>query len=395
MSDICTGNRVGVIDSLEKELSKKCFATHRHQLDWERSSVIEYDFCDHSYAEKPGETERILGSKDISRIAEDWRDSAPAFRFFLDGSRRTYKIADIPIDMQCYPLVAGQVGVGVCERKDRKLSVYGDFHLKTVLSVSRRLDSDGKNAPAWRCFFDNLRTKINENLLRGSHPSFQLDEILFYEANNDDNFEDKAIASIQDYMIELEKKAVSMLVQSHKLNDESWLLKDGSLEYAKVSKGDSFLFSRIRNNYRHVVGVSKSFNPGLVQIGKGSQCKSASRMIAELKPFHRTPAFCYRADRAGGVFAVWYLRLRDSRQMNRNLFDGVVKVEKVLVTKEEEAHGLETAEVDAISAWILNERNPVCYGKDSRWANHLYPIYLTETFVKSQYMSALHFVNLF
>lgn len=117
MSDICTGNRVGVIDSLEKELSKKCFATHRHPLDWERSSVIEYDFCDHSYAEKPGETERILGSKDISRIAEDWRDSAPAFRFFLDGSRRTYKIADIPIDMQCYPLVAGQVGVGVWNEK--------------------------------------------------------------------------------------------------------------------------------------------------------------------------------------------------------------------------------------------------------------------------------------
>jgi len=51
--------------------------------------------------------------------------------------------------------------------------------------------------------------------------------------------------------------------------------------------------------------------------------------------------------------------------------------------------------VDNISAWLVNERNPVCYGKDDRWANHLYPVYLTETFIKSKYRGTAHFLNLF
>ena len=43
--------------------------------------------------------------------------------------------------------------------------------------------------------------------------------------------------------------------------------------------------------------------------------------------------------------------------------------------------------IDIISANIINERNPTCYGTDKRWANHLYPVYVTETFVKSKYIS--------
>ena len=73
----------------------------------------------------------------------------------------------------------------------------------------------------------------------------------------------------------------------------------------------------------------------------------------------------------------------------------MLKIEKVLVTDEEIERGLESSEIDRITANIINERNPVCYGKDQRWANHLYPIYLTETYIKSQYLSDLHFINLF
>ena len=51
--------------------------------------------------------------------------------------------------------------------------------------------------------------------------------------------------------------------------------------------------------------------------------------------------------------------------------------------------------IDLISANILNERNPTCYGTDKRWANHLYPVYLTETFVKSNYINATTFLHLF
>ena len=117
-------------------------------------------------------------------------------------------------------------------------------------------------------------------------------------------------------------------------------------------------------------------------------------MIADLKPHERTPACMYGTDRVEGKFAVWYVRLRKPRQ-SRGPFDGIVKVEKILVSDRELEYGLESSEVDSISAWLVNERNPVCYGKDDRWANHLYPVYLTETFIKSKYRSTAHFINLF
>ena len=52
-------------------------------------------------------------------------------------------------------------------------------------------------------------------------------------------------------------------------------------------------------------------------------------------------------------------------------------------------------EADLLTANILNERNPTCYGKDKRWANHLYPVYLTESYVKSKYLSTELFLHLF
>ena len=66
------------------------------------------------------------------------------------------------------------------------------------------------------------------------------------------------------------------------------------------------------------------------------------------------------------------------------------------LTEEEIAKGgIDTDTVDLISANILNERNPTCYGTDRRWANHLYPVFLTESFVKSKYISTEMFLHLF
>jgi len=83
------------------------------------------------------------------------------------------------------------------------------------------------------------------------------------------------------------------------------------------------------------------------------------------------------------------------REELQSPFDGVLKIEKVLVREQQEEEGLDSDEIDIISANIINERNPVCYGTDKRWAKHLYPVYLTERYIKSQYLSDLHFINLF
>jgi hypothetical protein len=124
--------------------------------------------------------------------------------------------------------------------------------------------------------------------------------------------------------------------------------------------------------------------------------KSNPGFIAELPLFHRTPVACFEdRDFFGDIqFAVWYIRIHD-RSKTRTPFDGIIKVEKILATDEEKRNGMDTDLVDVLSAALINERNPVCYGSDTRWANHLYPVYLTESFVKSKYLSAEAFLHLF
>jgi len=375
-----------VISALEKETERKCFDTFRRCLDHERASLVEYDDFERAFMSEQGETQRYGGPRDISKIARDWLEHEPVFHLFLDGSRRTYKIADIPIGTQVFPIIAGQVGVGVCKRENRCLSACDLFH-HTVLVFPDKLDNDGKNEKQHRAFLANLAEKLN-----AAQKRIKLDALLLYPTQANENFEDKGIARIQEYMVEQEKAMVQSLVQKNLINDRSWLIKDGSLEYSRTSdKDDRFAFSRIRSNYKRVVGVSKSFNPELAKLKNN---RSAAKMIADLKPHERTPASLYSTDRVEGKFAIWYVRLRKSRR-SRGPFDGIVKVEKILMTDSEAEFGLDSSEVDNISAWLVNERNPVCYGRDDRWANHLYPVYLTETFIKSRYRSTAHFINLF
>lgn len=47
----------------------------------------------------------------------------------------------------------------------------------------------------------------------------------------DDKYEDRGTACVQDRMIMREKELVSDLVREHKLNQDNYLVKDGSLEY--------------------------------------------------------------------------------------------------------------------------------------------------------------------
>ena len=92
-------------------------------------------------------------------------------------------------------------------------------------------------------------------------------------------------------------------------------------------------------------------------------------------------------------FGVWYIRIRDKKD-TLTPFDGVVKVEKILMDDEYD-YGIDSDTIDLISANIINERAPTCSGKDSRWANHLYPVFVTESYVKSNYMSNEMFMHLF
>lgn len=375
-----------VLDFIARETNSKNYKSYKYCIENVEVPRLQYDDKLDIVVRKIGETDKGLK---CSKSLEDYAikiQGTTLFKFFLDGSRRTYKVDDIAFNNKIYPVIAGQIGVGVCYRENMDSFKAYQLHNPLVLSLPSVLNSGGKND---ELFFNQLLEKVNLiNVLQKQNLKF--DRILPYRYNaskEDDKYEDRGVAKIQDEMIKLEKLTVKELVRQKKLNKNSFLIKDGSLEY-EWDKLDFKNISSIKSNYASVVGISKAFNPESLS----SFNKRISQIIADLPNFHRTPAFMYETARIPDVkFAVWYLRIRKTV----NPFDGVLKIEKILVWDKEEEDGLDSDEIDLISANIINERNPVCYGQDNRWAKHLYPIFLTEKYIKSSYLSDFHFINLF
>lgn len=375
---------------IAKETYGKSFKTNKFCLDSLSDSVINYDDNKNITLKQYGETVKYKETKDLSELSKKIQNSEPLFKFFLDGSRRTYKVDDIIYDNKVFPIIAGQIGVGCCNRTNRQLKSE-IIEMLNMIALPESADKDGNYQEN---YFENLKNKLCElESLKKRNISFS--KILTYSERKleaGQRYENFGIARIQDEMIEKEKHVVSLLVKDDKLDHNNFLLKDGSLEYKKMKSGDYKDLSVFKSNYQCVIGASKSFNPENCLDDKG---QSNASIIAKLKLFNRTPAYLYESELSGYVkFAIWYVRIRDSR-FTYSPFDGILKLEKILVNENEQANGVESELIDIITANIINERNPVCYGNDRRWANHLYPIYLTEYFIKSKYLSTEFFLNLF
>lgn len=384
-----------ILQLLADETDGICYTSYRYCADEElRIPGVSYDESQSFSIVKNrlGETDTTLvNTKDISSIAKKIINQEPLFRFFLDGSRRTYKIDDIEINRRIFPIMAGQIGVACCERRSPSQFKCVEFEGNLVLSLPTAANPTGKNSEQ---FFNNLANKINQTKAI-QNKSISFSKILSYSSTVQDEskkYENLGIATIQDEMIECEKKIVAFLYTKNLLNQQHYLVKDGSLQYKPMKSGDYKELSKFKNHYRSVIGISKMFNPELC---RDKNNKSNADKIAKLGLYHRTPVYMYQSEMVGSInFAIWYVRIRDAKH-TESPFSGVLKVEKILITDDENENGLDSAEVDLITANVINERNPVCYGSDSRWANHLYPVYLTETFIKSKYLSDVHFLNLF
>lgn len=387
---------------LEDATNGICYDSYKYCADEElRVPTIKYDESQNFtlLRDRYGETDTSLKStKNIIARAKQIADHEPLFKYFLDGSRRTYKVDDIELNRRIFPIMAGQIGVACCERKTPSKFKCSELENYLVLSLPSEANPETRNT---ELFFNNLKDKIN-NIERVKKVGIKFSNVLSYSSKlNQDSidlkYEHLGIAAIQDEMIDSEKKIVSNLTSKNLLNENHYLIKDGSLQYKPMKTGDYKELSKIKNNYRWVVGISKSFNP---EFSKDIRGKSNAAALAKLALYHRTPAYMFQHDRekwsylGDNKYSVWYVRIRDAKR-TESPFAGIVKIEKILITENENEHGLESDLVDIITANVINERNPVCYGKDSRWANHLYPVYLTEQFLKSKYLSDLHFLNLF
>jgi hypothetical protein len=368
-----------VLEYIANETSGKTYKSHRFCFDTEFNipSLSYDDSISFILKDRYGENAPEKKTKSLEILAQRiQRENSPLFSYFLDGSRRIFKIDDIEYQKRLFPIVGGQIGVACCQRKSA--DNFGKAILEKHFTLSMpSLATSGEPHPSQ--FLGRLTQNLN-NMERLKRFGISFSDIMTYSSDKADGgreeYMDRGTATIQDKMIECEKKVVDNLARKNLLNADNYLIKDGSLQYQRVS-GDFREMAKYKANYRRVVGVSKSFNPEFLR-DRNNISHAAS--IANLPLYHRTPASIFQTSRVGDVlFSVWYVRIRAANYTD-SPFSGVLKIEKVLVSQEEEDNGLDSGEVDMITANIINERNPVCYGKDQRWANHLYPIYLTETY---------------
>jgi hypothetical protein len=384
-----------IMQIIAEETNGTSYNTYKYSYDSIGLPEIDYDNESNKIMkwQETAETIKYTKSIDIKSLADRLVGEPPLIKYFLDGSRHVFKVDDIAYNKHVFPVVAGQIGVGCCGRENKRM--YTEmFFRELVLALPDKSNADGWNDAA---FYASKVKKLNESS-ELKRLGLQFSAIIPYSTSavgsKDIKLEDRAVGVIQDYMIESEKKMVAELVKKKLLGQKSYLLKDGSLEYKMMKSGrdDLRILQKIKHNYSWVIGVSKSFNPESCLDHTG---KPNSNYIANLPVFHRTPVARFEnKEFLGDVqFGVWYIRLRD-KSRTQTPFDGVLKVEKLMMDEELES-GIDSDIIDMISANIINERNPTCYGTDRRWANHLYPVFLTESFIKSKYISAEMFLHLF
>ena len=107
-----------VLDIIAKETNGKSYKTFKYSFESMSVPTMDYDEHDRKFTwKKHGETVYHDRSITLKNYADQLLElSQPLFRYFLDGSRHTYKVDDISYAQKVFPVIAGQVGVGCCMR---------------------------------------------------------------------------------------------------------------------------------------------------------------------------------------------------------------------------------------------------------------------------------------
>ena len=185
-----------IMNTLAEITGGKSYKAHKYGLDHTDRPTVDYGDSEIIWKRRAETTPHKtyvdlspLGKKLASR-----KDQVLAY--FLDGSRRVFKVDDIAYPQSggrstIYPVIAGQIGVGCCRRVSRKV-VPVKFKREFVLSMPDVADADGKPG-----FWPATAKKLSEcdELKR---LGIEFSTILPYKTskNDDKKFEDRATGAI-------------------------------------------------------------------------------------------------------------------------------------------------------------------------------------------------------
>lgn len=279
------------------------------------------------------------------------------FRFFIDGSIRTYFLATGIEGTRTFPIELAEIGASVVAREEKgRLRIHKNNH-RILLLIPK--GARGVSDTVW-----NQLKQLNNPTSLIEIIDFDVADVLSGDAKKDPR--DKAGGKARFFMHEME---IELIKSTDEFRDESnWLILDGA-----VKLGD-FVSAPF------LIGVAKSFSkePLFYFGGKKSEKRDVTTILAGLPYAYRTAAF----KAYGGQVAFWYVRMWEQKDLDYPLM-GVVKVELPCPDKKPVPSEL----VDLLSRALVAERSVTPYGLDRRWHCHIYPIFMAERTIKSLFFS--------
>lgn len=145
-----------VMTILERETSGKSYRSIKYQLDPDTRSVVNHGEANGQW-QKTAETIRQRGYIDLRRVLENkgFAEGPSILKFFLDGSRRVFKVDDMAYlhardRSVLYPIIAGQIGVGCLARVDRRMSLERYVGEMVIAAPGSQTPMDGRGSSrAW------------------------------------------------------------------------------------------------------------------------------------------------------------------------------------------------------------------------------------------------------
>ena len=285
------------------------------------------------------------------------------YRYFQDGSMRSFFVGTALEHERQTPVIIGQVGCAALDRQN-------DGRLKVAQHNQRNL-----LLVAFSQISEAVREKLQEIVNRLGN-EYQLADIEAYGQEGQDlrrRAEDTMRATMHDTEVDTLMKVLMGC-------NKDWIIFDGSLRFAKFFE---YLRTEYQDKQPPVISVAKNFSKSpRFRIGSGAKSRDVNlwQLLADLPEGHRTMAFKARTE--DRVVSVWYVRLRMKSFMEYPLM-GVVKVELPILGADPPHSDL----VTKLSNALLAERTVTPHGQDRRWHTHLYPIFQAERYVKIAFVN--------
>jgi len=286
------------------------------------------------------------------------------FRYFLDGSLRTYRWGEKSEGGTSFPVIVTEVGCAVVFRRDDGTVTRHAFKRRLCLLLPPTPPVSSDTAE------DLLQTSTDD----GGNAGLNVEVVRLARERHLGDLRTALLGKARSVMHELEVSVAN----SFPHDGQSWLVIDGAIR------------KRIFMDLRNTIGLAKSFSrkPRFL-FPPARRSIDVVALLRYLPCGARSPVFVSSAraqatdSPTGAGIASWYVRLREP-SIQGDPLHGIVKVDYVV--DGEWSAERDGPAVERLSRALLAERSVSPY-PTNRWATHIYPIFCAETFLKSSLLN--------